>query len=197
MSFLTSIRPLLHEESEIQIRLRREGAQLSVTVIPKLLIAEPETTDETLAQLQAALSRPFHLTLAEADDPDLVLASVLTTVCDAQSATLDDLASYRAAIEAARAKAKDDAERKQAESAAKKAGDGKAKASPPKAPVAKASTPAATSLPPEPTSISDLFGPSAPLPASLVELAPAMEPVLPVATDDAPADAAPVESDDE
>ena len=99
MAFLTAVRPHLRDQSEIQLRIKREGEALSVTIIPRLEGIEPDTEDAALAAFQSALSRPFHLTIAANDDPDSVLASVLTEVGRTQSSTQEELNKYKEQVE--------------------------------------------------------------------------------------------------
>jgi len=169
--FLSAIRPFLRDKSEIQLRIQREGNTMSVTVIPKIDGGfDPDTEDATLAALQAALSKPFHLTIAAADDPDQVLGTVLTHIGQAQAPVHDDLEKYKAKIEADRTAAKDAAEKKKADDKAKV--DAKSKKPAPaakpsqKAPITKSAptTPDAPAAKPEPVAAADLFSsPVAPI----------------------------------
>jgi len=168
--FLSAVRPLLRDKSEIQLRILREGTALSVTVIPKIEKFDPDTADETLAALQAALSKPFHLNIAATDDPDQVLANVLTQIGQVQDAVHDDLEKYKAKIEADRTAAKEAAEKKKSGDKAKM--DAKAKKTTPAAKPTTQKTPITKSAPKTdspaaktaPVVAADLFGsPSAPI----------------------------------
>jgi PRTRC genetic system protein E len=157
MAFLNSVRPHLRDQSEIHLRIKREGETLAITVIPRLEGLDPDTDDAALAAFQAALCRPFHLTVAANDDPDAVLASVLTEIGRAQSSTQEELSRYVEQVENERKTAREAAEKKRADEKSKL--DAKKKVStPPKKPaVTKAATPTEPANAPEPVAAHDLF----------------------------------------
>jgi hypothetical protein len=172
MAFLATLRQHLKDKSELQLRIKREAGQLSVVVIPKLGDADPDTTDETIAQFHAALARPFHMVIPDTEDPDQALAAVLASVVQTQGDTLSELERYQQEVEATRTAAREAATKKQQEAAAKKPAaktpekakpattDKPAKPEKPDKPVA-AAKPAASAnapSPPVPAQISDLFG---------------------------------------
>jgi PRTRC genetic system protein E len=157
--FIATVRPLLRDQCEVQLRIRREGEAIAVTVIPKIAKLDPETSDETIAALQAALAKPFHLTIAANEDPDQALNKALRAIGTAQAAVQDDLDKYTAQIEADRAAAKAAQEKKQAEAKAKgtkKPAHELAKTAA-KAPVTKAAAASIPAKAPEPVAAVDLF----------------------------------------
>lgn len=178
--FLSAVRPFIREKCEIQLRVKREGAALSLVIIPKIEGIDPDTDDAALAALQAALTKPFHLHVADAEDPDQALANALTSIGQAQAGVHDDLEKYKAGIEADRVAAKEAAEKKKTDDKAK-ADALKAKKVPPakplKAPVTKSAPEADTiATPPEPVVAIDLFAASHAVP-EYVAAPPASEPV--------------------
>ncbi|MHB8742798.1 MAG: hypothetical protein ACYC9L_06685 [Sulfuricaulis sp.] len=167
--FLSTVRPLLRDDSQVQLRIRGEGEGLAVTVIPQIKGIEAETNDATLAALQAALTKPFHFTIAVNEDPDKALADVLTSIGAAQAGARDDLAKYRAQIEADRVAAKQAQEKRKADADAAKA---KAKAKPLKAPITKAAEPQVQTKAPAPVAAADLFSAGTPSPEAAAPAAP-------------------------
>jgi len=159
--FLNAVRPHLRDKCEVQLRVKRDGDVLAITVIPKIDGIDPDTDDATLAALQAALSKPFHLTVSATEDPDQVLANVLTNIGQAHATVHDDLDKYKAQIEADRVAAKEAAEKKKADDKAKSAKKTQPVTKPAakKDPVTK-SAPSAAAAPspkPEPVAAADLF----------------------------------------
>jgi len=156
--FIAAVRPFIREKCEIQLRIKREGAALSITVIPRIDGLDAGTNDETIAALQAALAKPFHLHVADTEDPDKALAGVLTAIGQAQAGAHDDLTAYTARIEADRKAAKEATEKKAAENKAKIDAAKSKKATPAKSAVTKAAPVEPTKrAAPAPVSAVDLF----------------------------------------
>lgn len=124
MKLLSTISPMLLDESEVIIKVTKQGENLKILVQPKLLNGEPETDDETLANLQAAFQLPMAITVPGAPDPDQALANALAEFGTERKEAVSDLEAYRESIQASRAaakKAEDEKKEKAAKQAAEKA----------------------------------------------------------------------------
>ncbi|NMI31433.1 PRTRC system protein E [Xanthomonas hortorum pv. vitians] len=133
MSFIANVLPLLKHGSSLSLTLKEVGGQIQILIEPQLAKLDPDTTDEVVATLQAALVHPVRV-LAERDATDATLLEILTKLAPSYSTLGDQLAEHQQRIEDAAAAARAKAAEK---AAAKPAG----KATPSKA-TNKAATPA-------------------------------------------------------
>jgi PRTRC genetic system protein E len=143
MPFLANLAPLLKGASEVTLKISAVDGGLSVVVIPRLEEFDPDTTDEGLAVLQAALSKPFHFRVPEGQDPDQLLADALNSIGGARAPVVDEIARYREQMADAKTSAQ--------QSSAKKA-EKAPKPTPPTAKPAGKSKGGATDAAPEATS---------------------------------------------
>jgi PRTRC genetic system protein E len=120
MKLLSTISPMLLDESEVILTVTKKGDQLNILVQPKLLNGKPETDDETLANLQVAFQLPMAITVMAEPDPDAALAEALAELGSERKEAVTELVSYREKLQRALGDAKK-AEAEKAEKAAAKA----------------------------------------------------------------------------
>lgn len=120
MKLLSTISPMLLDESEVILTITKKGDQLNILVQPKLLNGKPETDDETLANLQAAFQLPMAITVPAEPDPDEALAESLAAFGSERKEAVSELDSYREKLQRALGDAKK-AETEKVEKAAAKA----------------------------------------------------------------------------
>ena len=134
MKLLSTISPMLLDESEVILTVTKKGDQLNILVQPKLLNGKPETDDETLANLQVAFQLPMAITVMADPDPDAALAEALAGLGAERKPAVTELVSYREKLQNVLADAKkaetEKAEKAAAKAAAKPAASGKKKDKP-------------------------------------------------------------------
>lgn len=114
--FLSSLVPVLRGNSSVQVQITPDAAGVRIVVIPTLDKAQPDTNDQTLADLQALLSRPFVFKAPIDADLDQQCAEAMRGLAATRSTAVDALDGYRTvlaeAAEAARKATADKAPKK-------------------------------------------------------------------------------------
>jgi PRTRC genetic system protein E len=105
MSFIANVLPLLKHGSSLSLTLKEVGGQIQILIEPQLAKLDPDTTDEVVATLQAALVHPVRV-LAERDATDATLLEILTKLAPSYSTLGDQLAEHQQRIEDAAAAAR-------------------------------------------------------------------------------------------
>lgn len=118
MSLIQSLMPLLKNGSSVNFNLKEVNGQIQILIEPNLAKVEPETTDEVVATLQAALLHPVRL-LCKRESTDAEVIAALTAITPGHEAANDQLVEYRQRLADASAEAKRKAEEKSAAKAAK------------------------------------------------------------------------------
>ena len=108
MSFIATITPLLKHGSSLSLNLKEVNGKIQIIIEPQLAKFDPDTTDEVVATLQAALVHPVKL-LADADATDQTLIDTICKIAPVHESASDQLAEHQQRIldaaAAARAKA--------------------------------------------------------------------------------------------
>lgn len=120
MSFLSSIKPLLRGSSTVAVTISQSDNGMNLLIQPKLEKHDPDTSDEALAALQAALAHPVRITIPADADPDAALAAALSRVNEHRAPVQDDLETYLDSLVQAQQEAKAAAEKKAATKGTKK-----------------------------------------------------------------------------
>jgi hypothetical protein len=131
MSFLNSLKPVLRGQTDITLRVSRDGDGVRILVIPRLEGIEPETKNDELGTLQAILSQAFGITLPFDADLDVELARNIDGYHAIRQPKLDALDEFRESVKRAdAAAAKRKAEQIEADKAKKASGKTPTKAAP-------------------------------------------------------------------
>jgi PRTRC genetic system protein E len=120
MSFIANVLPLLKHGSSLSLTLKEVNGQIQIVIEPHLAKFDPDTNDEVVATLQAALVHPVRV-MAERDATDAALLETLTKLAPSYSALSDQLAEHQQRIEDAAAAARAKAAEKTAAKPASKA----------------------------------------------------------------------------
>jgi len=136
MTFLAALLPMLQGDSEFNFKVTKTPTGLRVVTIPNLKNFQPDTTDEELGKLQAALALPLVFAINDVTQPDHEMALLLQQAAGIRKDTIDQLSVYQDAQREAQQAARAAQEKKTAAAAKKPEKAGKTVAATPATPVA-------------------------------------------------------------
>jgi hypothetical protein len=106
MSLINALRPILRDSSAITLTISVVENATCVLVVPRRVKHDPDTTDVSLATLQAALAQPIRILIPNGEDADQAVCDALLRINEHRSRVQNDLESYLDDLAKAQAEAK-------------------------------------------------------------------------------------------